>query len=149
MKTLDTPTESTDLPVLTSQYLAVNHQAIAKLGDSRIKAEFPAKVPYKSRSGMWLGLLVVLLVLAGVGLFFYGHVAGGSPATTVATPLPPQVTASVPIQCNVDTRLQFTGQFSAVDQVELRAQVGGSALSNGKEARGTGYVIMRLLLKES
>jgi multidrug efflux system membrane fusion protein len=37
----------------------------------------------------------------------------------------PQVTVSNPLQRAVDTRLGFLGQFSAIDRVELRAQVGG------------------------
>jgi RND family efflux transporter MFP subunit len=41
------------------------------------------------------------------------------------------VTVSAPIQQDVDTRLQFLGQFSAVDQVELRAQVGGTLTQIG------------------
>ena len=38
----------------------------------------------------------------------------------------PQVVVSKPLVREVDSRLGFLGQFSAVDQVELRAQVGGS-----------------------
>src|SRR5207247_8194051 len=40
-------------------------------------------------------------------------------------PAPP-VTVSLPLQRAVDSRLGFLGQFSAVDRVELRAQVGGT-----------------------
>jgi membrane fusion protein, multidrug efflux system len=39
---------------------------------------------------------------------------------------PPSVGVSVPIQREVDGRLEFLGQFSAVQQVDLRAQVGGT-----------------------
>ena len=38
----------------------------------------------------------------------------------------PLVTVSKPLQRAVDTRLGFLGQFSAVDKIELRAQVGGT-----------------------
>jgi multidrug efflux system membrane fusion protein len=44
---------------------------------------------------------------------------------------PPVVAVSVPLQRDVGTRLQFLGQFSAVDQVELRAQVGGTLTQIG------------------
>jgi RND family efflux transporter MFP subunit len=37
----------------------------------------------------------------------------------------PTVSVSAPIQGNVESRLQLLGQFSAVQSVELRAQVGG------------------------
>jgi multidrug efflux system membrane fusion protein len=45
------------------------------------------------------------------------------PAAPSAAALP--VTVSKPLQRNVDVRLGFLGQFSAIDRVELRAQVGG------------------------
>jgi len=37
---------------------------------------------------------------------------------------------SKPLLQNLDTRLGFVGQFSAVSQVELRAQVGGTLTGN-------------------
>jgi RND family efflux transporter MFP subunit len=43
-----------------------------------------------------------------------------------AAPLPPEVTASRPLVRNLENRLGFLGQFSAVDKVDLRAQVGGT-----------------------
>lgn len=41
-------------------------------------------------------------------------------------PPPPQVTVSLPLQQTVQATGRFLGQFSAVDSVELRAQVGGT-----------------------
>jgi membrane fusion protein, multidrug efflux system len=38
----------------------------------------------------------------------------------------PSVTVSRPLQRDIGTRLGFLGQFSAIDRVELRAQVGGT-----------------------
>src|SRR2546428_8546047 len=38
----------------------------------------------------------------------------------------PQVVVSKPLVQDIDTRLGFLGQFAAVSQVELRAQVGGT-----------------------
>jgi multidrug efflux system membrane fusion protein len=49
----------------------------------------------------------------------------GNRAAAVPTPVP-QVTVSQPMQREVDTRAGFLGQFSAIDRVELRAQVGGT-----------------------
>jgi hypothetical protein len=40
-------------------------------------------------------------------------------------PAPPHVTVSQPLQATVGGTTSFLGQFSAVDSVELRAQVGG------------------------
>jgi RND family efflux transporter MFP subunit len=46
-------------------------------------------------------------------------------AAAVPTPAP-SVTVSQPLQRAVDSRIGFLGQFSAIDRVELRAQVGGT-----------------------
>lgn len=47
--------------------------------------------------------------------------------TPVSAAVPtPVVTVSQPLQRDLHGRLQFLGQFSPVDQVELRAQVGGT-----------------------
>ena len=46
-------------------------------------------------------------------------------AAAVLAPVLP-VTVSQPLQREVDTRVGFLGQFSAIDRVELRAQVGGT-----------------------
>ncbi|WP_309491349.1 efflux RND transporter periplasmic adaptor subunit [Trinickia mobilis] len=47
-------------------------------------------------------------------------------ASAAAQPAPPTVTVSKPLVRELDTQLGFLGQFSAVDQVEIRAQVGGT-----------------------
>src|SRR6202042_3226259 len=50
-----------------------------------------------------------------------------SDAAASAAPVAlPQVVVSKPLVRDVDSRLGFLGQFSAVEQVELRAQVGGT-----------------------
>ena len=73
-----------------------------------------------------------LLVAAGIGITV---VATGSltylyrqsdAAVSPAAPALPQVVVSKPLAREVDSRLGFLGQFSAVEQVELRAQVGGT-----------------------
>src|SRR5262249_51636640 len=50
----------------------------------------------------------------------------GDAAASVAPAALPQVVVSKPLEREVDSRLGFLGQFSAVEQVELRAQVGGT-----------------------
>jgi multidrug efflux system membrane fusion protein len=73
-----------------------------------------------------------LLVAAAVGIalvaigslnFLYRQ---SDAAGSAAAPALPQVVVSKPLAREVDSRLGFLGQFSAVDQVELRAQVGGT-----------------------
>src|ERR1700731_4326172 len=85
--------------------------------------------PYKPGSAAWLGSLVPLgIVTAGVVV---GPRLLAPSAEQVAAVAPPVVAVSAPLQRYVDTRLQFLGQFSAVEQVELRAQVGGTLTQIG------------------
>ncbi|XQM32485.1 efflux RND transporter periplasmic adaptor subunit [Burkholderia gladioli] len=66
------------------------------------------------------------IVVIGGGLWFH-HAQTGGAGTAAAAPMPPhEVTVSRPLVRDLDTRLGFLGQFSAVNQVELRAQVGGT-----------------------
>jgi RND family efflux transporter MFP subunit len=78
-----------------------------------------------STSGIrpWRGaaVLVGLVVVAAFGYHLYG-----SRTTVVVDAAPPAVAVSKPLQRNIESRLGFLGQFSAVQRVELRAQVGGT-----------------------
>jgi multidrug efflux system membrane fusion protein len=66
----------------------------------------------------------IVIAAAGIGWVTYFHQNAGAAAK--ASPTPPQVVVSKPLIRDVDQRLGFLGQFSAVDRVELRAQVGGT-----------------------
>lgn len=70
---------------------------------------------------VWVGIvgLVALAAIAGQRAWQ----REGQPAA--APPAPPLVTVSQPLQATVGGTTIFLGQFSAVDTVELRAQVGG------------------------
>src|SRR6202012_2487989 len=48
------------------------------------------------------------------------------PTVKATPPAAPKVTVSTPAQRSIEKRLQFLGQFSAVQRVELRPQVGGT-----------------------
>jgi RND family efflux transporter MFP subunit len=63
------------------------------------------------------------LVAIALGYFAFSHHKGDQAAPPKAAALP--VTVSEPLRREVDSRLGFLGQFSAIDRVELRAQVGG------------------------
>src|SRR6516225_8365026 len=73
---------------------------------------------------VWIGLAVAMGVLGAA------VVAGprllASSADQAALPPPPRVAVSPPLQRDVEATLQFLGQLSAVENVELRAQVGGT-----------------------
>ncbi len=80
-------------------------------------------VPRRRRGALATSVTVIVLVAAVILLVAWWetpHVRASAMA-----PPPPTVTVSLPLQRDVSGRQGFLGQFSAVDQVELRAQVGG------------------------
>jgi membrane fusion protein, multidrug efflux system len=82
----------------------------------------------KNRGGRAKLLAAAGLAIAVLGIAWKLYPHGGSDSSTHAAPPPPllQVVVSKPFVRALDTRLGFLGQFSAVDHVELRAQVGGT-----------------------
>jgi multidrug efflux system membrane fusion protein len=79
--------------------------------------------PVRSRRGRALLAAGLFLALGGVA----GEWAWrGSDKSVPPPPPPPQVTVSTPLQQTIAATMGFLGQFSAVDSVELRAQVGGT-----------------------
>src|SRR5439155_5787792 len=83
----------------------------------------PAQRP---RRRTWRTAAIVAATVLAALLVYVGFAPRrGSQAVAVPTPAP-LVTVSQPLQREVDTRAGFLGQFSAIDRVELRAQVGGT-----------------------
>src|ERR1700761_7739834 len=83
---------------------------------------------HKTTIKAWLGTVLTL------GVFGAGVVLGPqylAPAATASAPTAPTVVVSVPAQHSIERQLQFLGQFSAVQQVELRPQVGGTLTKIG------------------
>ena len=78
----------------------------------------------RGRTGTWIALIVAALIVGGAGWRWSSH-AGGDSAGPGGPGLP-QVVVSAPLQRDLAARLGFLGQFSAVDHVEIRAQVGGT-----------------------
>jgi multidrug efflux system membrane fusion protein len=76
----------------------------------------------RARAGARAGAVAVALLAGGVVLTRPGH---GGAVTMPAAPPPAHVTVSRPLTRDIASRTGFLGQFSAVDMVELRAQVGG------------------------
>jgi len=90
-------------------------------------ATSPAK---KSRVKVLLGSAAVLAIIA-TGVVTATYFGAPPVQQAAATPTPPSVDVSVPLERKIEPRLQFLGQFSAVDKVELRAQVGGTLVQIG------------------
>jgi multidrug efflux system membrane fusion protein len=81
-----------------------------------------------SRKPLWMACVFCAVIVAATGLVWPGPWAFGqliTPAHAQGADAAPAVVVSYPLQHDEDTRLSFLGQFSAVDRVELRAQVGG------------------------
>jgi len=70
---------------------------------------------------------IATLAIAFVPTAWLAYAYRQSEAVASAAPASlPQVVVSKPLVSEVDSRLDFLGQFSAVEHVELRAQVGGT-----------------------
>ena len=80
--------------------------------------------PHSARPGIkvWTGVGAVVagLLLVGAARMHAGA-HPNAPAPALAS-----VSVSTPLQRDLDTQVSFLGQYSAVERVELRAQVGGT-----------------------
>jgi len=68
------------------------------------------------------GIALTVLAVVGAGAGWWSD----STHASAPPPSPPLVTVSMPLQRAAQTTSRFLGQLSAVDSVELRAQVGGN-----------------------
>jgi membrane fusion protein, multidrug efflux system len=78
----------------------------------------------RSRAKRWI-LPGIVIAAAAIGWVAYSDLETDATANT-GPATRPQVIVSKPLVRKLDSRLGFLGQFSAVEQVELRAQVGGT-----------------------
>ena len=79
----------------------------------------PARHRRQWRALALAGVVAALVAVAG------DRAWQAAPPPAAPPPPPSQVTVSLPLQRTVQATGRFLGQFSAVDSVELRAQVGG------------------------
>src|ERR1700735_170368 len=93
------------------------------------KVEPKRLVLRQHRFTIWTGLALTAIILA-VGFLCARIVFVQRPSRNIVA-TPPLVVVSPPLQRDVGGRLQFLGQFSAVDHLELRAQVGGTLTKIG------------------
>jgi membrane fusion protein, multidrug efflux system len=89
----------------------------------REQMDEPAAQPRRWR---WKATALGVAVAAGLFLAWLGLAPHRGNQAAAAVPPTPAVTVSQPLQREVDVRAGFLGQFSAIDRVELRAQVGGT-----------------------
>jgi RND family efflux transporter MFP subunit len=92
---------------------------------SKLEREPLENDPARPRRRIWRTAAVGALAVLSLSVAYFTHARkNGSEAMALPAPAP-LVTVSQPLQRDVDARAGFLGQFSAVDRVELRAQVGG------------------------
>src|SRR6516225_5194019 len=77
-----------------------------------------------TRRPLLAGTIATLAIVVTAAWVAYSYRQGDA-AASVAPAALAQVVVSKPLERGVDSRLGFLGQFSAVEQLELRAQVGG------------------------
>jgi membrane fusion protein, multidrug efflux system len=82
----------------------------------------PAMAPRRGRH--FVELILAALVAAGAATTVFWLRPPHAPVAASAAPAP-AVTVSLPVVETVASRTGFLGQFSAVDDVDIRAQVGG------------------------
>src|SRR5258705_2700160 len=82
------------------------------------------RIRRRTSARLWVAAGLAGIVFVGAWLK-YSPGASGSSASAPPAALS-QVMVSKPLAQDIDTRLGFLGQFAAVSQVELRAQVGGT-----------------------
>jgi multidrug efflux system membrane fusion protein len=78
----------------------------------------------RASAKLWVAAGLAGIALVGAWLKYSPRASGSSAGAPPAAL--PQVVVSKPLVRDLDTRLGFLGQFSAVSRVELRAQVGGA-----------------------
>jgi multidrug efflux system membrane fusion protein len=92
-----------------------------KLARETLNEPVPAPRRRTWRTAATAAVTVLALFLAWFA--FAPHETNQAAAVPTAAPA---VTVSQPLQRTVDSQIGFLGQFSAIDRVELRAQVGGT-----------------------
>src|SRR5262249_32184554 len=97
---------------------------INETGNQRWAGEQASRAGRRSQAKLWVAVGIATAVVATAWLA-YSYRQSDAAASAAPAALP-QVVVSKPLEREVDSRLGFLGQFSAVEQVELRAQVGGT-----------------------
>ena len=81
------------------------------------------------RSARGVGAIAVALALGLIALALGWWLLAGGPAegdqNAMAAPPPPQVTVAAPLQKDIVEWNEYTGQFQAVEEVEIRSRVSG------------------------
>jgi multidrug efflux pump subunit AcrA (membrane-fusion protein) len=80
--------------------------------------------PPRRSSGIWIGLLLLIVAAGAVAIYFRYENKTVATAANAPPPAPP-VTVSPPVRREITEWNEYTGQFAATEFVELRARVSG------------------------
>src|SRR5258707_3415783 len=97
---------------------------VNETGNRRWVGEQRSRVGRRSQAKLWVTVGIAIAVVATAWLAY--SYRRSDAAASAGPAAQPQVVVSKPLVGEVDSRLGFLGQFSALEQVELRAQVGGT-----------------------
>ena len=97
----------------------------AEQGPQSPAGEYAAPVRRPARWARAVVLLALVLVGAGLGWWLLKPGAGDGAQQAMAAPPPPQVTVSTPMIKEIVEWNEYTGQFQAVEDVEIRSRVSG------------------------
>ncbi|MBI3708862.1 MAG: efflux RND transporter periplasmic adaptor subunit [Proteobacteria bacterium] len=94
--------------------------------DNAAAASAPAEAVKHRSWGRRLAAITTILLAAGSAVALYFNIGQPSKGSVTTAPPPaPAVTVSAPLQKEITEWDEFTGQFAAVDYVEIRARVSG------------------------
>lgn len=114
----------TMLPQGTLPETDIHPVDVGKAGDLRDAQGLPRGSTGLRTRRNWYVAAAVGAILVGTGVWsFSPHMA--MPERRTVPPSPPVATVALPLRENVTNRTELTGQFSAVNQLGLRAQVSG------------------------
>jgi multidrug efflux system membrane fusion protein len=114
----------TMLPQGTRPETNIHPVDVGKAVDLRDAQSLPRSSTGLRTRRNWYVAAAAGAILVGSGVWsFIAHMA--MPGQEIVPPSPPVATVALPLRENVTNRTELTGQFSAVNQVGLRAQVGG------------------------
>ena len=90
-------------------------------------AASPAAPPARLGGRRTVTIVAIAIIAAAIlgGIWYWKNGQPTEPAQAAAPPAPPAVTVATPIQKEIVEWDEFTGQFAAVDYVEIRARVSG------------------------
>jgi multidrug efflux system membrane fusion protein len=112
------------LPETDIHPVPVTRSEIGNVGDLRDAPSVPQGSTGRRTRRNWYVAVAAGAILVGAGVWSFGAYMT-MPEQGTVSPSPPVITVALPLRENITNRTEFTGQFSAVNQVGLRAQVSG------------------------